>query len=96
MANYKREFLTSRHRHYEEKISDWAFHYRSYTGGQDYQNGFLLNRYVLETDEEYFRKNMKNKGVYLFHPHHLNYYRCKLWLKFGVRPTKNNNVWESL
>jgi len=56
MANYTREFLTSRHKHYEEKISDWAFHYRSYTGGQDYQNGFLLNRYVLETDEEYLKR----------------------------------------
>jgi hypothetical protein len=56
MANYTREFLTSRHRHYEEKIRDWAFHYRSYTGGQDYQNGFLLNRYVLETDEEYLKR----------------------------------------
>ena len=56
MANYTREFLTSRHKHYEEKIADWAFHYRSYTGGQDYQNGFLLNRYVLETDEEYMKR----------------------------------------
>jgi hypothetical protein len=56
MANYTREFLTSRHKHYQEKINDWAFHYRSYTGGQDYQNGFLLNRYVLETDEEYLKR----------------------------------------
>jgi hypothetical protein len=45
----------------------------------------------VETDEEYFRKKMQYKGEYLFHPHHLNYYRCKLGLKFGVRPTKNNN-----
>jgi len=56
MANYTREFLTSKHNHYIEKISDWAFHYRSYTGGQDYQNGYLLNRYVLETDEEYLKR----------------------------------------
>jgi hypothetical protein len=56
MANYTREFLTSKHKHYQEKINDWAFHYRSYTGGQDYQNGFLLNRYVLETDEEYLKR----------------------------------------
>ena len=56
MANYTREFLTTRHKHYQEKISYWAFHYRSYTGGQDYQNGFLLNRYVLETDEEYMKR----------------------------------------
>ena len=56
MANYTREFLTSKHKYYQEKINDWAFHYRSYTGGQDYQNGFLLNRYVLETDEEYLKR----------------------------------------
>jgi len=56
MANYTREFLTSRHKHYEEKINDWNFHLRSYLGGQDYQNGYLLNRYVLETDEEYMKR----------------------------------------
>lgn len=53
------------------------------------ESGNYKEEKEVETDEEYFRKNMKNKGVYLFHPHHLNYYRCKLWLKFGVRPIKN-------
>lgn len=62
MAIYTREFLTERHRHYEEKFSDWNFHLLSYLGGQDYQNGYLLNRYVLETDEEYI-KRMNNTPI---------------------------------
>ena len=50
MAAYTREFLTSRHKHYEEKFQDWNFHLMSYLGGQDYQNAYQLNRYILETE----------------------------------------------
>jgi len=56
MAIYSREFLTQKHKHYEEKFNDWHFHLMSYLGGQDYQNGFQLNRYILETDEEYLKR----------------------------------------
>ena len=56
MAIYSREFLTQRHKHYEEKFKDWHFHLMSYLGGQDYQNGYQLNRYILETDEEYLKR----------------------------------------
>jgi hypothetical protein len=56
MAAYTREFLTSRHKHYEEKFQDWNFHLMSYLGGQDYQNAYQLNRYILETDEEYLKR----------------------------------------
>jgi hypothetical protein len=56
MANYTREYLSERHTHYEEKFNDWNFHLRSYLGGQDYQSGYHLNRYVLETDEEYLKR----------------------------------------
>lgn len=56
MALYSREFLTSRHKHYEEKFKDWHFHLMSYLGGQDYQDGYQLNRYILETDEEYLKR----------------------------------------
>jgi len=54
MASYTREYLTSRHMNYQDKFHDWNFHLRSYLGGKDYQNGYLLNRYTLETDEEIF------------------------------------------
>ena len=53
---YSRDFLTSRHKHYEEKFKDWHFHLMSYLGGQDYQDGYQLNRYILETDEEYLKR----------------------------------------
>ncbi len=53
MANYTRDFLTARHDDYESKFQDWNFHLLSNLGGQDYQNGYLLNKYVLESDEEY-------------------------------------------
>ena len=56
MAIYSRDFLTSRHKHYEEKFKDWHFHLMSYLGGQDYQDGYQLNRYILETDEEYLKR----------------------------------------
>jgi len=56
MALYSREFLTSRHKHYQEKFKDWHFHLMSYLGGQDYQEGYQLNRYILETDEEYLKR----------------------------------------
>jgi len=85
MANYSREFLTSRHKHYEEKISDWSFHYRSYTGGQDYQNGFLLNRYVLETDEEYL-KRANNTPI---DNHCRNVVQIYSSFLFRVPPTRN-------
>ena len=51
MAQYSRDFLTARHPHYKEKFEDWNFHLLSYLGGQDYQSGYLLNRYILESDE---------------------------------------------
>ena len=56
MANYDRDFLTSTHPDYDAKISDWNFHYRSYLGGQDFSNGYFLNRYILETEEEFLKR----------------------------------------
>jgi hypothetical protein len=37
-------------------MNDWNFHYRSYLGGQDYENGYFLHRYILETEEEYLKR----------------------------------------
>lgn len=56
MANYDRDFLVAKHQDYEQKIQDWDLHRRSYMGGQDYSNGYYLNRYVLETEEEYLKR----------------------------------------
>lgn len=62
MAQYSRDFLTARHPHYKEKFEDWNFHLLSYLGGQDYQSGYLLNRYILESDEEY-QKRQNNTPI---------------------------------
>ncbi len=56
MANYSRDFLVAKHQDYELKIQDWDLHRRSYMGGQDFSNGYYLNRYVLETEEEYLKR----------------------------------------
>ena len=51
MADYNREFLTARHSDYDDNLKHWNFHYRSYLGGDDFSNGYFLNRYILEADE---------------------------------------------
>ena len=56
MATYSRDFLVKLHPDYERKMNDWNFHYRSYLGGQDYENGYFLHRYILETEEEYLKR----------------------------------------
>ena len=56
MADYTREFLTHRHQDYDENMKNWNFHLRSYLGGDDYTNGYFLNRYILESDEEYLKR----------------------------------------
>jgi len=57
MANYSRDFLVELHPDYDRKMNDWNFHYRSYLGGQDYENGYFLHRYILETEEEYLKRS---------------------------------------
>ena len=85
MANYTRDFLTARHDDYESKFQDWNFHLLSYLGGQDYQNGYLLNRYVLESDEEYI-KRMNNTAI---DNHCKNVVQIYSSFLFRVPPTRN-------
>ena len=85
MANYTRDFLTTRHDDYESKFGDWNFHLLSYLGGQDYQNGYLLNRYVLETDEEY-NKRQNNTPI---DNHCKNVVQIYSSFLFRVPPTRN-------
>ena len=53
MAEYDRDFLTTKHDLYENNIRNWEFYIRSFLGGNDYKNGYNLHRYILETPEEY-------------------------------------------
>jgi hypothetical protein len=85
MAAYSREYLTSRHKNYQEKINDWHFHLMSYLGGQDYQNGYQLNRYILETDEEYL-KRANNTPI---DNHCKNVVQIYSSFLFRVPPTRN-------
>ena len=85
MPNYTRDYLTERHDDYESKFQDWNFHLLSYLGGQDYQNGYLLNRYVLESDEEYI-KRMNNTAI---DNHCKNVVQIYSSFLFRVPPTRN-------
>ena len=85
MALYSREFLTEKHKHYEEKFQDWHFHLMSYLGGQDYQNGYQLHRYILETDEEYL-KRAENTTI---DNHCKNVVQIYSSFLFRVPPTRN-------
>jgi len=85
MAIYSREYLTSRHRDYEDKFKDWHFHLTSYLGGQDYQNAYQLNRYILETDEAYL-KRAENTPV---DNHCKNVVQIYSSFIFRVPPTRN-------
>ena len=85
MAKYSREYLVSRHKDYEDKFADWNFHLVSYLGGQDYQSGYNLNRYVLETDEEYI-KRQNNTPI---DNHCKNVVQIYSSFLFRVPPTRN-------
>ena len=59
---YTRDQILNTHKDFKENIKHWEFYIRSYLGGNDYKNGYYLNRYVLETQEEY-DKRVKHKPV---------------------------------
>ena len=48
-----RKQLQQKHELWEANIKNWEFYIRSYLGGNDYKNGYYLNRYILESPEEY-------------------------------------------
>ena len=56
MAQYDRDFLTAKHRDYDKNLELWGFHLRSFLGGDNYSQGYFLNRYVLESDEEFIKR----------------------------------------
>ena len=85
MADYKREFLVDKHPDYDMKVNDWNFHVRSYLGGQDYENGYFLNRYILETEEEY----MKRAEFTPLDNHCRNVVQIYSSFLFRVPPTRN-------
>ena len=85
MAQYSREYLTKTHPDYDKNMQNWAFHLRSYLGGDDYQDGYYLNRYVLESDEEY----VKRLGFTALDNHCRNVVQIYSSFLFRVQPTRN-------
>tara|TARA_Y100000004_G_scaffold196527_1_gene266790 strand:+ start:1307 stop:2725 length:1419 start_codon:yes stop_codon:yes gene_type:complete len=85
MAQYSREYLTKTHPDYDKSLQNWAFHLRSYLGGDDYQDGYYLNRYVLESDEEY----VKRLGFTALDNHCRNVVQIYSSFLFRVQPSRN-------
>lgn len=48
--------ITDKHPEYESNINRWEFYLRSYMGGENYQEGNYLTRYLNESNDEYLRR----------------------------------------
>lgn len=48
--------VTDTHPEYDNNSAKWEFYIRSYLGGEEYQDGQYLTRYVNETKDEYSRR----------------------------------------
>ena len=48
--------VTDTHPEYDNNSAKWEFYVRSYLGGEEYQDGQYLTRYVNETKDEYSRR----------------------------------------
>lgn len=45
--------IVNKHKQYKKNIYRWKYYYDSYFGGQDYQNGGYLRKYLQEEDDGY-------------------------------------------
>ena len=50
--------FTDKHPDYDDNQNRWEFYLRSYMGGEDYQGGNYLTKYVNEDKDEYNRRLM--------------------------------------
>lgn len=48
--------ITDKHPEYSNNQARWEFYLRSYLGGEDYQSGNYLTRYINESNDEYTRR----------------------------------------
>ena len=53
MATSLRDYIKENHKDYDNQLSTWEYHLRSYLGGKEYQEGHYLNKYTLETGAQY-------------------------------------------
>ena len=57
---YLAENLSNKHPEWKRLQNRWRFYLDSYLGGEDYRRGQYLNRYMLESGDEYDRRVMGN------------------------------------
>jgi len=53
---YTRQQIESQHQHYKGMIPRWEYFIRSYLGGKEYADGKFLQPYMLEFENEYYKR----------------------------------------
>jgi hypothetical protein len=53
---YTRQQLEAQHQHYKGMIPRWEYFIRSYLGGKEYADGKFLQPYMLEFENEYYKR----------------------------------------
>jgi hypothetical protein len=53
---YSRADIEAQHQHYKGMIPRWEYFIRSYLGGKEYADGRFLQPYMLEFENEYFKR----------------------------------------
>ena len=53
---YTRQQLEAQHQHYKGMMPRWEYFIRSYLGGKEYADGRFLQPYMLEFENEYFKR----------------------------------------
>ena len=56
MSKYSKEYLETTHEDYKSQIHTWEYFIRSYYGGREYKEGYYLTKYVVERDEDFFKR----------------------------------------
>jgi hypothetical protein len=53
---YTRKDIENQHQHYKGMITRWEYFIRSYLGGKEYADGKFLQPYMLEFENEYYKR----------------------------------------
>ena len=54
--SYTRQDIEAQHQHYKGMIPRWEYFIRSYLGGKEYADGKFLQAYMLEFENEYYKR----------------------------------------
>ena len=53
---YSRSDIEAQHQHYKGMMPRWEYFIRSYLGGKEYADGKFLQPYMLEFENEYYKR----------------------------------------